>query len=238
MKVTQFSLPKNFEPKPKICHRKKISRCLWISPDTLFTLCEIMLRKLLLSVVPRRKFWSTVVSLLPNESARRTVRHQIEQPWEFNRFERTTVNYANHWELLTAAIQHRLPMVSNIRVGSLVRNKITQLLLDLECYSGYHHGSDCQQLPFQHEPIDDLNNEFMVRPDMSITGTPALNPEEATSHCSCEQPNCYAPSFSSKGHAIQQLMVTGQATSQQVIRGSCRVQMNDSIPCDCCQAKM
>ncbi|XP_058813562.1 uncharacterized protein LOC131677662 [Topomyia yanbarensis] len=246
MKVIQFSLPENFEPKSKIYRRTKIPRCLWISPDTLFTLCEIVLRKLLLTVVPRRKFWSTVISLLPCETARQTVRHQIERPEEFNRFERTAVNYANHWALLTATIQRQLPVLSNVRVGSLVRNKITQLLLDLDCYSGRGSASDCQQLapfefPFQSEfvELDDLTSEFETQPVVAAMERQAFDPEGIKCHYCREQTDYYALSLGTKGPAaVQQLMVTGQATSQQVLRSSCRVQINELFPCGCCQAKM
>ncbi|XP_021711989.1 uncharacterized protein LOC110680497 [Aedes aegypti] len=232
-----------------------MSRCLWISPDTLFTLCEVALRKLLLSVVPRRKFWATVISLLPRESARSTVWHQVQCPWEFNRHQRTIVNYANHWTLLSGTVQHRNPSASNIRIGSLVRNRITQLLLDLDyCSSSGSDGGMPHQQPARFgSPMQDpfeqaeeeLSEQFVARSVAANmeTSTVELHPEgsrcNCCSHCGhrsdCKvalAPSCVA--LLSKEQAVQQLIVMGQST----IRSSCRVQINDSDPCGCCQARM
>ncbi|XP_055593220.1 uncharacterized protein LOC129744619 isoform X2 [Uranotaenia lowii] len=164
MNRIRFKLTESFQPKPKACRRRKSSaRCLWITPDTLFTLCELVLRKLLLPAgVPRRKFWSTIIPLLPNETARMAVWHQVHCPEDFNRVDRNRINYANHWTLLSdqqcrlasaswswspdekkkdnestpPAVPRQTDPIYNIRIGSAVRNKLTQLLLDLEYYDG------------------------------------------------------------------------------------------------------
>ncbi|XP_062702974.1 uncharacterized protein LOC115255944 [Aedes albopictus] len=260
MDVIQFKLPNGFQPKSKVYRRRKISRCLWITPDTLFTLCEVALRKLLLSVVPRRKFWATVISLLPRETARSTVWHQVHCPWEFNRHQRTIVNYANHWSLLSATVQQRNLSATNIRIGSLVRNRITQLLLDLDyCSSsgsdvGMSHqqtvrfGSPLQQQDPFEQAEEELSERLAVRSaaaHMEVSSrAKLLHPEGSRCNCcrSCgHRSDCkvaLAPScrpLLSKEQAVQQLIVMGHGTT----RSSCHVQINDdSDLCGCCQARM
>ncbi|XP_055527823.1 uncharacterized protein LOC129720354 [Wyeomyia smithii] len=260
MKVVQFSLPDNFEPKEKLQKAKKMPRCLWVSPDTLFVMCEIALRRLLLPpAVPRHKFWSTVISLLPNGIARSRVRHQVEFPGDFNLREHATVNYANHWKLLTATIQRQHPKASNIRVGSLVRNQITRLLLELDqCSSS---GSDCLQtypscqqstvqcvqLPFPQKLSREaeLSDEFIAqtaRANMqSMAASVGRNIRGIwCRYCTCDQYHGELPPFYvvEKDLAVQQLMIMGQAKFRQTARSSCRQQSSDFAPCSCCQTKM
>ncbi|XP_062540316.1 uncharacterized protein LOC134208329 [Armigeres subalbatus] len=257
MDVIQFKLPNGFQPKLKVYRRRKIPRCVWVSPDTLFTLCEVLLRKLLLPGVPRRKFWATVINLLPRETARSTVWHQVQCPWEFNRHQHSIVNYANHWTLLSASVQQRNPAVSNIRIGSLVRNKITQLLLDLDYCSS--SGSD-GGMPHQHQQSirfgtalqdpfeqaeEELTEQFVARSVAANMEASSAEVHPEGSRCNCCSncghrsdckvalaPNCIP--LLSKDQAVQQLIVMGQGTT----RGSCHVQINESGPCECCQTRM
>lgn len=191
-------------------------------------------------------------SLLPHETARSTVRHQVQCPWDFNRHQRTVVNYANHWTLLSATVQHRSPSASNIRIGSLIRNKITQLLLlDLDYCSS--SGSDggmpqgCQpgrfDSPVPFEGRDErLTEKFVARSAAATMHSSAAESHPEGSRCSCCR-NCghrsdceIAPIMTarSKEQAVQQLVVMGRRAT----RHSCQIQINDSIPCGCCQARM
>uniref|UniRef100_A0A182JQC6 Uncharacterized protein n=1 Tax=Anopheles christyi TaxID=43041 RepID=A0A182JQC6_9DIPT len=130
----------------------RIPRSAHTTPDTLFSLCELMLRKLLGSRVPRRKFWPTVLSLLPGSETRRIgVRHQVECPQDFNIHLRSGVNYANHWSLLTEALRHE-PRWPRIRIGDPARNRITRLHQD---YPSQHI--------WQIRPYDMLTSAFIVR---------------------------------------------------------------------------
>ncbi|XP_055629037.1 uncharacterized protein LOC129770292 [Toxorhynchites rutilus septentrionalis] len=218
MNVIRFKLPENFHPKTKVYRRKKISRCVWISPDTLFTLCEVVLRKLLLHVVPRQKFWPFVISLLPNETARSSVWHQVECPWDFNRPQHATVNYSNHWSLLSTAAQHQHKTLSNIRVGSLVRNKITQqLLLDLDYCSS--SGSEYQQPQgSQYE----LTNRELYRMGFS-------SPENSACDCGKNCGQCkrnLARTREETKPVIQQLVILGHSKMQPARRGTWQMQIN------------
>uniref|UniRef100_A0A182UKN6 Uncharacterized protein n=1 Tax=Anopheles melas TaxID=34690 RepID=A0A182UKN6_9DIPT len=142
MNVIKFKLPVSFEPKCKLYGSRR-------------SLCELMLRKLLGSRVPRRKFWPTVLvseSLLPGSESRRIgVRHQVECPHDFNIHLRSSVNYANHWSLLTEALQHE-PRWPRIRIGDPARNRITRLHQD---YPSQHI--------WQIRPYDMLTSAFIVR---------------------------------------------------------------------------
>uniref|UniRef100_A0A182XSZ6 Uncharacterized protein n=1 Tax=Anopheles quadriannulatus TaxID=34691 RepID=A0A182XSZ6_ANOQN len=153
MNVIKFKLPVSFEPKCKLySSRRRIPRSAHTTPDTLFSLCELMLRKFLGSRVPRRKFWPTVLSLLPGSESRRIgVRHQVECPHDFNIHLRSSVNYANHWSLLTEALEHE-PRWPRIRIGDPARNRITRLHQD---YPSQHI--------WQIRPYDMLTSAFIVR---------------------------------------------------------------------------
>uniref|UniRef100_A0A182FAE2 Uncharacterized protein n=1 Tax=Anopheles albimanus TaxID=7167 RepID=A0A182FAE2_ANOAL len=85
----------------------------------------------------------------------RRVRHQVEHPDDYNvqqRAARTSVNYANHWDLLTEALRHeaRWP---RIRIGESARNRITRL----------HHADYPAQQCWQNRPYDMLTSAFIVR---------------------------------------------------------------------------
>ncbi|XP_049277303.1 uncharacterized protein LOC125760824 [Anopheles funestus] len=153
MNVIKFKLPVSFEPKCKVYrNRRRIPRSAHTTPDTLFSVCELVLRKLLGSRVPRRKFWPTVLSLLPGSESRRiSVRHQLECPQDFNVHLRSSVNYANHWSLLTESLRHE-PRWPRIRIGDPARNRITRLHQD---YPSQHI--------WQIRPYDMLTSAFIVR---------------------------------------------------------------------------
>ncbi|XP_035919827.1 uncharacterized protein LOC118517624 [Anopheles stephensi] len=153
MNVIKFKLPVSFEPKCKAYRsRRRIPRSAHTTPDTLFSLCELALRKLLGGGVPRRKFWPTVLSLLPGTESRRLgVRHQLECPQDFNIHLRSSVNYANHWSLLTESLRHE-PRWPRIRIGDPARNRITRLHQD---YPSQHI--------WQIRPYDMLTSAFIVR---------------------------------------------------------------------------
>uniref|UniRef100_A0A182R071 Uncharacterized protein n=1 Tax=Anopheles farauti TaxID=69004 RepID=A0A182R071_9DIPT len=123
------------------------------TPDTLFSLCELVLRKRLSALgVPRRKFWPTVLALLPGTESRRLgVRHQVEHPQDYNVHLRLSVNYANHWSLLTESLRHE-PRWPRIRIGDPARNRITRLHQD---YPSQHI--------WQIRPYDMLTSAFIVR---------------------------------------------------------------------------
>lgn len=142
-------------------------------------------------------------------------------------------------------------MASNIRIGSLVRNKITQLLLDLDyCSSsgsdggmpqGFHHPvryDSPVQDPFEQE--EELTDQFVARSAAANmkASSAELHPEGSRCNCCCNcghRSDCkISPITRNKEQAVQQLIVMGQGTT----RGSCQVQINDSIPCGCCQARM
>lgn len=190
--------------------------------------------------------------LLPYETARSTVWHQVQCPWEFNRHQRTVVNYANHWALLSATVQHRNPAASNIRIGSLVRNKITQLLLDLDyCSSSGSDGGMPQgfqnplrydspvQDPFEQE--EELTDRFVARSVAANMQASSVEFHPEGSRCSCcyncgHRSNCKISSSAKRNakHSVQQFIVMGQGTN----RGRCQVQINDFTACGCCQARM
>ncbi|XP_039446828.1 uncharacterized protein LOC120426179 [Culex pipiens pallens] len=236
MNVIQFKLPGNFKPKSKAYRGRKKGR-VWATPETLFTLCEIVLRKLLLPVASRRKFWSTVISFLPNETARFAVWHQVFCPEDFNQHLRSTVNYANHWALLSS---ERPPTGTNIRVGSLVRNKITQLLLDLDYCSS--SDSECLLPPVggQMAHFGTASREPYKTGEILPT---ELSPQAST--CSCYR--CYRCITDQYGYrrslmarqrvAAPQLMVLGRGQMMNP-RSSCPVQINDVISCGRCRAKL
>uniref|UniRef100_A0A182RI38 Uncharacterized protein n=1 Tax=Anopheles funestus TaxID=62324 RepID=A0A182RI38_ANOFN len=149
MNVIKFKLPVSFEPKCKVYRSRRSAHT---TPDTLFSVCELVLRKLLGSRVPRRKFWPTVLSLLPGSESRRiSVRHQLECPQDFNVHLRSRVNYANHWSLLTESLRHE-PRWPRIRIGDPARNRITRLHQD---YPSQHI--------WQIRPYDMLTSAFIVR---------------------------------------------------------------------------
>ncbi|XP_058129924.1 uncharacterized protein LOC131286640 [Anopheles ziemanni] len=153
MNVIRFQLPADFEPKcKKYRSRRRIPRSAHTTPDTLFSLSELAIRRMLAGRVPRRKFWATVLSLLPGSESRRSgVRHQVEHPRDFNVHLRSTVNYANHWELLEETLrhEHRWPQV---RIGESARNRITRL----------HQDYPPPQI-WQIRPYDMLTSAFIVR---------------------------------------------------------------------------
>ncbi|XP_058062154.1 uncharacterized protein LOC131212344 [Anopheles bellator] len=154
MNVIRFKLPANFEPKCKAYRRshRRVPRSAHITPDTLFSLCELALRKLLAPRVPRKKFWATVLALLPGTESRKVaVRHQVEHPLDYNAQQRSVVNDANHWELLTESLRHE-PRWPRIRIGDSGRNRITRL----------HQDYPPQQI-WQIRPYDMLTSAFIVR---------------------------------------------------------------------------
>uniref|UniRef100_A0A182NCT7 Uncharacterized protein n=1 Tax=Anopheles dirus TaxID=7168 RepID=A0A182NCT7_9DIPT len=165
MNVIKFKLPVSFEPKCKAYRsRRRIPRSAHTTPDTLFSLCELVLRRRLGGRVPRRKFWPTVLdvtfrlrlsfqSLLPGTESRRLgVRHQVEHPQDYSVHLRAgSVNYANHWSLLTESLRHE-PRWPRIRIGDPARNRITRLHQD---YPSQHI--------WQIRPYDMLTSAFIVR---------------------------------------------------------------------------
>uniref|UniRef100_A0A182PLF9 Uncharacterized protein n=1 Tax=Anopheles epiroticus TaxID=199890 RepID=A0A182PLF9_9DIPT len=89
---------------------------------------------------------------MPGEESRRLgVRHQVECPQDYNIHLRSSVNYANHWNLLTEALQHE-PCWPRIRIGDPARNRITRLHQD---YPSQHI--------WQIRPYDMLTSAFIVR---------------------------------------------------------------------------
>uniref|UniRef100_A0A182W372 Uncharacterized protein n=1 Tax=Anopheles minimus TaxID=112268 RepID=A0A182W372_9DIPT len=91
-------------------------------------------------------------SVLPGSESRRiSVRHQLECPGDFNIHLRSSVNYANHWSLLTESLRHE-PRWPRIRIGDPARNRITRLHQD---YPSQHI--------WQIRPYDMLTSAFIVR---------------------------------------------------------------------------
>uniref|UniRef100_A0A182J2W8 Uncharacterized protein n=1 Tax=Anopheles atroparvus TaxID=41427 RepID=A0A182J2W8_ANOAO len=132
--------------------KRRMPRSAQTTPDTLFSLCELAIRRLLAGHVPRRKFWATVLPLLPGSESRRIgVRHQVEHPRDYHVHLRSAVNYANHWELLTEALRHEL-RYPQIRIGESARNRITRL----------HQDYPPPQI-WQIRPYDMLTSAFIVR---------------------------------------------------------------------------